>query len=582
MATAAASPLSVFLVTCGSRGDRLLFRYPHQSPVDIPQRMKVLPKNPYALRTPKEKSVAGLGVEMSEYPDDVLAGLLTPKIAMCDQKFELTVDNVTFVGHPSFSCRAGKQDDIMLLHDKKSTFQFNVVFALPADSSNCIILACHDLVKRISIALAREERRCGFLSKQTDLMFAVHEEVSERLHKAHLNQDGKKTRLLSEDSAFPLILKQSDLAQTLRDSFDGLSSEGKVKLLVNNWINISFILPDPVRSVYKPQMTNLSLNEWMNGCNIRPYHAVLLTQSIEDTCDSLPNEASQCLKRLIQISSPLKSLQTLSQDADLPLCQVFELVAHLVYWQKAITVYPLCESNVYVLSPLADTTRYSHLVEEFVMSFEDKYLPIWLSKFSQPTPLGEHQQLMCEEETQNEQLVQIVAWMLKRQLLIQLHTYVHLIPLPDTGDSGCRPMFDIGGEALLDSTKESVRSDRARSPSPSQEKRDKRRASVSTWSELSSIKEDGEDEEDETQRLLSDLSSNLRERVKQVQAAGDENDLRLFAKLCRYFNGCHHLEEIMYYENITRSQLLTILDKFGEVVITCTHSEFPSEIKNCL
>lgn len=33
--------------------------------------------------------------------------------------------------------------------------------------------------------------------------------------------------------------------------------------------------------------------------------------------------------------------------------QVFQLAAHLVYWGKAVIIYPLCENNVYVLSPNA-------------------------------------------------------------------------------------------------------------------------------------------------------------------------------------------------------------------------------------
>ena len=36
-------------------------------------------------------------------------------------------------------------------------------------------------------------------------------------------------------------------------------------------------------------------------------------------------------------------------------CQVFQLVCHLVYWAKATVIYPLCETNVYVLSPQANT-----------------------------------------------------------------------------------------------------------------------------------------------------------------------------------------------------------------------------------
>lgn len=44
--------------------------------------------------------------------------------------------------------------------------------------------------------------------------------------------------------------------------------------------------------------------------------------------------------------------------------------------------------------------RISVLVEEFVQKFEGMYLPVWLSKFSLPTPLGEHQTPLGENEKQ--------------------------------------------------------------------------------------------------------------------------------------------------------------------------------------
>ena len=44
-------------------------------------------------------------------------------------------------------------------------------------------------------------------------------------------------------------------------------------------------------------------------------------------------------------------------------------------------------------------------------------------------------------------------------------------------------------------------------------------------------------------------------------------------RLCPYFNGKHHLEEIMYYENVSRSGLVTLLDKFRRVLVTCEHED---------
>ena len=46
--------------------------------------------------------------------------------------------------------------------------------------------------------------------------------------------------------------------------------------------------------------------------------------------------------------------------------------------------------------------------------------------------------------------------------------------------------------------------------------------------------------------------------------------LLAFIRLKKYFNGSHHLEEIMYLEDMTRSELLTLLDKYSSVLVTCT------------
>lgn len=45
-------------------------------------------------------------------------------------------------------------------------------------------------------------------------------------------------------------------------------------------------------------------------------------------------------------------------------------------------------------------------------------------------------------------------------------------------------------------------------------------------------------------------------------------DIKMFSKLAKYFNGEFHVEEIMYRENVRRSQLMLLLDKFRECLIT--------------
>lgn len=45
------------------------------------------------------------------------------------------------------------------------------------------------------------------------------------------------------------------------------------------------------------------------------------------------------------------------------------MTGHLVYWAKATVIYPLCESNVYVIAPDAPTDLSSPLVERFSEQF---------------------------------------------------------------------------------------------------------------------------------------------------------------------------------------------------------------------
>uniref|UniRef100_A0A3P9NNM1 Uncharacterized protein n=1 Tax=Poecilia reticulata TaxID=8081 RepID=A0A3P9NNM1_POERE len=45
------SPISVILVSSGSRGNKLLFRYPFQRAADCPSSLSAKQRNPYALNT---------------------------------------------------------------------------------------------------------------------------------------------------------------------------------------------------------------------------------------------------------------------------------------------------------------------------------------------------------------------------------------------------------------------------------------------------------------------------------------------------------------------------------------------------
>lgn len=77
------------------------------------------------------------------------------------------------------------------------------------------------------------------------------------------------------------------------------------------------------------------------------------------------------------------------------------------------------------------------------------------------------------------------------------------------------------------------------------------------------------EDEEKIKELLNVFQEPDRNAVKRIPAASNVEDLSLMVKLWQagYFKGEHHLEEIMYFENLRRSQLLQLLDKFRDVLI---------------
>ncbi|KAK0171914.1 hypothetical protein PV328_005303 [Microctonus aethiopoides] len=526
------NPLSIILVKSDSKGDRMLFRYPHITNHERDSKQCAKRKNPYSLiiaedllqSTPCPTSNITNG-NLSGLPDEVLSTLFAVKPELCEMKFELKVNNVRFVGHPTLLSFKGTKE-------VNSSMLFNVVFALHAQADQSVVKCYYDLSKRLGIALRHEEKRCGFLSDEIKMMVSTHDEVATR----------SEEESDCDESPYELILKKSSLAKDLKSAFNSLCSTGIVNLSINKWILVSFCLPQKVHQFHKKGfiMNPETIDKCLNS--LRPYHSLLLLIEPKDLIESLPIDASPALHRLIEMYNPLKSLQTLAADSDLTLSQVFQLTGHLVYWAKATIIYPLCETNVYVISP--DAVISSHLMETFSDQFPGLCLLQVISEFSLPTSVS-HKLNPLNQSQQQQQLVKIIIWMLKNHLLLQLHTYIQYMPTVN----GRHPMEIISQDGS--------------SPTGATE-------NDGSWSLNNTPK--GTPNETRTEIAIS-KDEIFEYRSENFHIPSD--DTMLLDKFCRlgYFDGSHHLEEIMYLENIRRSQLLQILDKFRDVLITSQHQD---------
>uniref|UniRef100_A0A8C7ZGP8 GATOR complex protein NPRL3 n=1 Tax=Oryzias sinensis TaxID=183150 RepID=A0A8C7ZGP8_9TELE len=553
------SPISVILVSSGSRGNKLLFRYPFQKVSESPSSLTAKQRNPYALNTTVDTLEDQDGD--SRFSDIILATILATKSDMCGKKFELKIDNVRFVGHPTLLQHSPimqvSKTDPSPKRELPTMILFNVVFALRANADPSVISCMHNLSRRIAIALQHEEHRCQYLTREAKLMLSVQDEITT------MTDNG------SPKSPFRQILPKCKLARDLKVAYDSLCTTGVVRLHINNWLEVSFCLPHKIHRIggnyFPPEALEQSLKA------IRPYHALLLLESEKALLSQLPLDCSPAMVRLIKTCSAVKNLQQLAQDADLALLQIFQIAAHLVYWGKAIIIYPLCENNVYMLSPHANICIYSSLAEEFSQQFPGNNLPCMLAKFSLPVSLAEFRNPL-ETPAQEAQLIQMVVWMLQHRLLIQLHTYVCLLVPPSEDEPGMKdeelPLAArVGSRSLSTPSALSFGS-----PTSSD---DMTLTSPSMDNSSAELQPGGDSPLNKrmTETLLTSLSEYERQVILNIPAAQNPEDLRMFARLLHYFRGHHHLEEIMYNENMRRSQLKTLFDKFRSVLVVTNHED---------
>ena len=375
----------------------------------------------------------------------------------------------------------------------------------------------------ITICVALIFFRTRYLTKERGLIVAIQDEVVGGIPEA------------CHQSPFELILSKSKLAQDLKLIFEELCSTGIINVYINKWINVSFCLP---HRVHRNEEGRLRIEPDLltdYALRIRPYHTVLLLDEERNLLSKLPNDCAPTLRRIIKMCSVLKSFQTLSQDADISLNHIFGVVSHLVYWGKAVVIYPLAENNVYVISKGTPTNIDSKVAEKFERDFQHQShldLISVLARFSFPTTLGEFKNPI-DPIHQQRQHVRIVTWLLQQQLLKQLHTYVYFMP-PDDDE-----------EILVHHEFSSPEFD--------------------DLHELESASKD----------LWQSLSKKERMCILKMQNLVDPEDVSFFLRIFPYFRGQHHLEEIMYYENLRRSELVTLIDKFRSMLIT-THHEDPA------
>lgn len=526
-----ANPISILFVKSDSKGDRLLFRYPFNS--DIEQvSITSHRRSPYSLTVAEDFYIAPENSKvhtdcLTSLSDEALSTLFAVKADLVDKKFELKINEVRFVGHPTLVQSKSKGRD-------SATTLINIVFALHSVARPSIVKCYYDLSKRLGKALKNEEEKYNYVTDEIMALQVAHDLVLSSL------EEGDRISA----SGYELIMKQSDIAQNIKKLHDELVTSGLVYIKFNKHHQVSFCLPQKVHRLYCKGI--MMEPELIDKCmqNLKPYHGLLLLTEPTRLLDSLYPDSSPPLIKLIKMYSPLKSIQTLSVDTSLPLTEISNLVGSLVYWGKASVIFPLCSSNIYVVAPDAPTHTNSSLVEKFMQAFPGHSLLHEISEFSQPISLKHRISPLSYPHEQRE-IAQMIVWMLQHRLLMQLHTYMFLVPASThteqkskLKETDAQPLsFQVYSEG-----------------------------EKNMWNSLLSLAANEKIEAD----ILA-AESDLKPVFRRMPSNVTQEDLKLFLCFFRqgYLKGTHHIEEIMFLENKTRAQICQLIDKLRILIVTC-------------
>jgi len=504
-------------------GSKLLFKYPFIRKPDENDLEKTLHLNNIVENTEEEDCSSECQDEATrdemdqflEFSEETIATILSTQHQSSvkhsgGSNFDVKINGLRFVGFvldvdQQQNGSGGDQSNHIPINS------FNISFILRTTASYSIVEMYFQLAAKICKSLRSEETRTRYMSQQVEKMHFIHEESFQ----------------MEGEDVHDKILEECSLAKSLEETFQMLHNTGIVEMFINNTMRVSFCLYHKVHAhsaLGHPSVNFQDVRTLLNM--IRPYHGLMVhSRDHSHVLASLNASCSSSIILFLRALQPTKSFQVIASDTHMSLNHVFKIARHLVAWGKAFVVYPLCDSNVYTISPNADLKKVYQLADDFQYNFSFGLSKI-LKMFSQPTALRELQGRNRPFEGNQEALMHIVVWMLKHKVLIQCHEYVYFI---------CDPVTVEGSEMSFLEVRRCF-----------ERVAEKKAKSIT----------------------MGDLPEACRRVFERMILPLKDKDLVDFFRLFKYFNGKHHLEDIMFNEDLRRPTLNAVIGKFAMVLET--------------
>ena len=258
---------------------------------------------------------------------DLLAKMMTPKAALRDDIFELTLGDAILVSCPT-SIETVRGLGLRM---------FNIAFAVTC--ARGALFAQRPLLRMLAKKAARmlhdEERRCGYVSREVTSVLQAREDLAAAAPRRRGAGAAEEKRDVASHAEHvraqrevDLVLEQSSLANALRCLLHGVraicadvAADGGAPIDVseravdmNGWLQSV-----PPRLARPPR-----------SAPILPFETILLRCDAADILSALPPHSARDLRSLVRCADPFASFEELQAELDgLSLGRILELAAHL-------------------------------------------------------------------------------------------------------------------------------------------------------------------------------------------------------------------------------------------------------------
>lgn len=431
-----------------------------------------------------DKSTADQNNTVLGFDTDFLSELLCPARAMCNMKFEMTVDEMSFIGipvhvlpdgqwrrrkriatmsrtnnstvvPPSRSTAANSDSDITdnsesemesdadgsekpaeqdqdEYNDPRSSMRmFHIVFVMNPNLNDYFEKTAemyHFVLSQFTAVLRTEQARDNYVWEQVNQIINTREKKSSELQRSEL---------------WKVIVSESNLAAAMRDLYYNISQNSIANIDINHKVQ-SFQIPpqrefERLPALITPEVrgcflttatTNFTASvmadrasEHSEDCR---RFGILLLDDPETIIRDMHADTYVSLAVFIRGIDPTLSIEELSALNGRSVVKVVELAQSLVYWRRARFIVPISHKNTFVVSPLADMQQINEYNERFKEQFPGA--PLTVQKLLSMLSTGKPRPYLnvIPSRDHRELYINALAWCMKYGLVMQLQTFAYL------------------------------------------------------------------------------------------------------------------------------------------------------------